>query len=134
MGRKPGTTKTNKGSRGRARVAFYPWIAWADMVKVVRSAKPSRWDPGDRWVPVIWFVKLERHIDMDNLQKAVNDVLEMATGVNDKWFYPIFAQPLTGASRKEAGIALLIDPPPDDLHRWIEKALIDAGVARTARR
>jgi len=32
----PGTTKTNKGSRGRARVAFYPRKNWAELAKVVR--------------------------------------------------------------------------------------------------
>jgi len=86
-------------------------IDWqADMTLVVRSAKPSHWDPGDRWIPVVWeHVWLERHIDMDNLQKAVNDVLEAATGVNDKWFYPIFAEPRVGVRRKDAGIGLIID-------------------------
>jgi len=32
----PGTTKSNKGNRGRARVALYPWNRWSELVKVVR--------------------------------------------------------------------------------------------------
>jgi poly-gamma-glutamate synthesis protein (capsule biosynthesis protein) len=32
----PGTTKSNKGVRGRARLAFYPWKDWAELYKVVR--------------------------------------------------------------------------------------------------
>jgi poly-gamma-glutamate capsule biosynthesis protein CapA/YwtB (metallophosphatase superfamily) len=32
----PGTTKSNKGSRGRARVAYYPWKDWSELTKVVR--------------------------------------------------------------------------------------------------
>jgi poly-gamma-glutamate capsule biosynthesis protein CapA/YwtB (metallophosphatase superfamily) len=32
----PGTTKSNKGSKGKARVALYPWKDWAEMVRVVR--------------------------------------------------------------------------------------------------
>ena len=87
-------------------------IDWqADMRLIVQAAKPSRWSPEDRFIPVIWEVRLERHIDMDNLQKAVNDVLEVATGVNDKWFFPLFLPPKTGVQRKEAGIALIIDSP-----------------------
>ncbi len=32
----PGTTKSNKGVRGRARVAFYPWKDWPELLGVVR--------------------------------------------------------------------------------------------------
>lgn len=32
----PGTTKSNKGVRGRARLALYPWKDWSEMYKVVR--------------------------------------------------------------------------------------------------
>ncbi len=32
----PGTTKSNKGVRGRARLAYYPWIEWSKMVEAVR--------------------------------------------------------------------------------------------------
>ena len=85
-------------------------IDWqADMKMIVQAAKPSGWKPQDRFIGIRWEVRLERHIDMDNLQKAVNDVLEMATGVNDKWFYPIFTKPTIGVPRREAGIDLTID-------------------------
>jgi len=85
-------------------------IDWqADMKLIVQSARPSHWDPGERFIPIIWKVMLERHIDMDNLQKAVNDVLQMATGVDDKWFYPIFREPVIGVKQREAGIGLTID-------------------------
>jgi hypothetical protein len=92
-------------------------VAWQeDMVLIVRAAKPSGWAPTG-WVRTLWDVQLERHIDMDNLQKAVNDVLEMATGVNDKWFVPSFKYPEIGVSRRDAGITLTLipcDPHGDD--------------------
>lgn len=85
-------------------------IEWQeDMVLIVRSAKPSHWQP-EGWVRIYWRVFLTRHIDMDNLQKAVNDVIEMATGVNDKWFLPIFADdPRIGVPRRDARIELVIE-------------------------
>ena len=82
-----------------------------DMTLIVRAAKPSGWKP-DSWVKVHWMVYLERHIDLDNLQKAVNDILEMATGVNDKWFVPIFVTPVIGVPRKDARIELILSPVP----------------------
>jgi hypothetical protein len=85
------------------------------MVLICRAAKPSGWAPPS-WVRVLWDVNLERHIDMDNLQKAVNDVLEMATGVDDKWFVPSFRYPTIGVSRQYASIALTLIPrDPNDL-------------------
>ena len=99
------------------------------MVLVVRSAKPSRWDPGERFIAIHWRVYLERHIDMDNLQKAVNDVLEMATGVNDKWFYPLFSLPVIGVPRKDARIDLIIDPLDDSDRSRISRAVGRAAVA-----
>lgn len=85
-------------------------IQWqADMLMVVRAAKPSRWEPTG-WVRIYWRVFLNRHVDMDNLQKAVNDVIEAATGVNDKWFLPIFQEdPHIGVPRREARIELVIE-------------------------
>jgi hypothetical protein len=97
-------------------------VLWQqNMVLIVKAAKPSHWEPPG-WVRVDWAVRLERHIDMDNLQKAVNDVLEMATGVNDKWFLPWFGVPTIGVSRKDAGIDLLLTPLPDDRPRGLEEA------------
>ena len=105
----------------------------ADMVMIVRAAKPSRWSPGERFIPVLWAVRLERHIDMDNLQKAVNDVLEMATKVDDKWFFPIFCDPVIGTRRQEAGIALTIDPTPQDIYDHLRGRLpADPGGASPA--
>ena len=59
---------------------------------------------------------------MDNLQKAVNDVIEMATGVNDKWYVPVFSVPVIGVSRKDAGIGLVLESLPDGDHRRVEEA------------
>jgi len=81
----------------------------AQMLMVVRAAKPSRWKP-KKWVRIYWRVFLTRHIDMDNMQKAVNDVIEEATGVNDKWFLPIFdVEPVIGVPKREARIELIIE-------------------------
>jgi Holliday junction resolvase RusA-like endonuclease len=85
-------------------------VEWQeDMVLVVRAAKPSHWQP-EGWVRIYWRVFLSRHIDMDNLQKATNDVIESATGVNDKWFLPIFQEdPHIGVPRRDARIELVIE-------------------------
>ena len=84
-------------------------IDWqTDHLKVVRSAKPSHWKP-EGWIRIYWKVFLRRHIDMDNLQKAVNDVIEMATGIDDKWYLPIFeTEPVIGVPAREARVELLI--------------------------
>lgn len=80
-----------------------------NMTMIVRTAKPSRWNPPAKtFIPVTWEVFLATHIDMDNLQKAINDVLQAATGVNDKWFYPIFKVPVVGVPVKEARVVLTI--------------------------
>lgn len=97
------------------------------MTLIVKAAKPSGWAPTG-WIRVLWDVQLERHIDMDNLQKAVNDVLEMATGVNDKWFVPSFKYPEIGVSRQHAGITLTLIPRDSDgVDRRIEEAIRSAG-------
>ena len=80
----------------------------AQQLLVVRSARPSHWQP-EGWVRIWWRVFLNRHIDMDNLQKATNDVIEAATGVDDKWYLPIFEEaPMIGVPRRDARIELLI--------------------------
>ena len=85
-------------------------VSWQEqMTMVVRSAKPSRWSPPPKtFVKVTWEVRLVRHIDMDNLQKAINDVLEAATGVNDKWFYPVFLLPVVGVRERDASVRLTV--------------------------
>jgi len=85
-------------------------VEWQDeMTMVVRSAKPSGWKPQPKtFIPVRWEVFLHLHSDMDNIQKAINDVLEAATGVNDKWFYPIFAEPVIGVSERQARVVLTV--------------------------
>lgn len=80
----------------------------ADMLLVVQAAKPSRWKP-KKWVRIYWRVFLNRHVDADNLQKAVNDVIEDATGVNDKWFLPTFEEPTIGVPKRDARIELVIE-------------------------
>lgn len=106
-----------KGTRRDGKPYTYSTLAktqklveWqADMLMVVRAAKPSRWQP-QGWIRIYWRVFLNRHIDMDNLQKAVNDVIEEATGVDDKWYLPIFQEdPHIGVSKREARIELVIE-------------------------
>ena len=101
------------------------------MVLIAKAAKPSGWAPTG-WVRTTWEVRLERHIDMDNLQKAVNDVLEMATGVNDKWFVPTFTIPTIGASRNDAGIRISLEPVGD--HQEAEHHGDARGLSRAPRR
>lgn len=63
-------------------------IKWQeDATLIIRSAKPSRWKP--EWhIRVYYWFYLSKDMDCDNMLKAVNDAIEMATGVDDKRYLP----------------------------------------------
>lgn len=108
IGRQKRTRADGSGYGFSTIVKRQKLIDWqAQQRLVVASAKPSRWAP-EGWVVVEWTVFLTQHIDMDNLQKATNDVIEMATGIDDKWYLPVFRIPTIGVPRKEARIELII--------------------------
>jgi len=59
-----------------------------DAVLLIRSAKPSRWAPTGQ-VRVIYRLFLSHWMDAGNTEKILSDAIQMATGVNDKWFLPM---------------------------------------------
>lgn len=55
--------------------------------RCVEARKPRDWWHGGL-VVVEFYYYLGRDIDCDNVMKLVNDGIEAATGVNDKWYLP----------------------------------------------
>lgn len=82
-----------------------------DAIMVIKTTKPSRWKP-EGMIRVIWTVYLARDVDCDNLQKAIHDAIEVATGINDRRFLPCFQWKYLGVQDREARVEIIID---DDL-------------------
>lgn len=55
---------------------------------IVRSRMPSRWKPRTEQVRILYWLYLSHDMDCDNIMKAIHDVIEAATGVNDMRFLP----------------------------------------------
>lgn len=68
-----------------------------------RLAKPKGWVPGDQ-IRVYYDFYLNREADCDNLQKALNDAIAQALGVNDKSFLPCSRSKVSGVRRAEARV------------------------------
>jgi Holliday junction resolvase RusA-like endonuclease len=85
-------------------------IQWQqDAVFIIRSAKPSRWHP--EWqIRVFYWFYLSRDMDCDNILKAVNDAIEMATEVDDKRYLPCVVEKHI-VPKKNAMIAVQIEDP-----------------------
>ena len=54
---------------------------------LTRLAKPADWEPGER-IRVTYDYHLTRKADCDNLQKALNDAIAQALGIDDDLFLP----------------------------------------------
>jgi Holliday junction resolvase RusA-like endonuclease len=62
--------------------------AWQTSVaRIVQTARPSGWLPAHQ-VRLYYDFHLVRRADCDNLQKALNDAIAHALGVNDDIFLP----------------------------------------------
>lgn len=62
--------------------------AWqASVANIARSARPSGWRPSGQ-VRLVYDFYLNRRADCDNLQKAMNDAIAAALGVDDDIFLP----------------------------------------------
>ena len=72
------------------------------------EARPSRWAPSDL-VVVEFYYYLGRDIDCDNVMKLVNDGIEAATGVNDKWYLPRAMSKVTGLRPSERRVLVRIE-------------------------
>jgi len=88
----------------RADVAKYQM----DAMLLIRSAKPSRWKPEGQ-IRIEYAFYLHRDADGDNLLKALNDAIEAAIGVNDRWFLPCVTSKETGIPIRDARVVLTLD-------------------------
>jgi Holliday junction resolvase RusA-like endonuclease len=66
------------------------------VARIVQTARPSGWLP-TRQVRLYYDFHLVRRADCDNLQKALNDAIAHALGVNDDIFLPCARSKTTGA-------------------------------------
>lgn len=73
-----------------------------------REAMPSRWSPVGL-VVVEFKYYLGRDIDCDNVMKLVNDGIEAATGVDDKWFLPRAMSKTIGLRPNQRRIEVVIE-------------------------
>lgn len=85
-------------------------IKWQqDATLIIRAAKPSGWAP--EWpIRVFYWFYLSRDIDCDNIMKAVNDAIEMATGVDDMRYLPCVVMKKV-VPKPEARIVVQIEDP-----------------------
>lgn len=108
------------GSRGRIRlrgddpatfrkiIKTDEAVAYTNMVATLaRAARPSRWSP-EGFVVIEYRLFLGRDVDADNVMKLVDDGLELATGVDDKWFLPRAISKQWGLRPNERRVELLI--------------------------
>lgn len=74
--------------------------------RIVQTARPRGWQPGNRVRLRYWF-HLKRDMDCDNALKALNDAIARALGVNDKIFLPCVQEKTTG--NKEPSVRVEIE-------------------------
>lgn len=72
---------------------------------LVRLAKPKGWLPASQ-IRLTYDYRLHRRADCDNLQKALNDAIAFALGVDDDRFLPCSNSKTTGASKLDAKIII----------------------------
>jgi len=73
-----------------------------------REAKPSGWKP-EGFVIVEFKYYLGRDVDCDNVMKLVNDGIEDATGVDDRWYLPRAMWKTTGLRPGQRRIEVTIE-------------------------
>ena len=87
---------------------------------VIAASKPSRWRPTEQ-IRVYYRFYLEREIDCDNIQKALNDTIELATGINDDRYLPCVIMKEIVRKKKDARVEVVIEDivsPSVDLPTW----------------
>ncbi|HEX5016538.1 MAG TPA: hypothetical protein VFX15_03005 [Actinomycetes bacterium] len=77
-----------------------------------QEKRPRGWSPTGL-VVVEFYYFLGRDIDCDNVMKLVNDGIEAATGVDDKWFLPRAIFKTTGLRPSQRKIVVILDDQPD---------------------
>jgi Holliday junction resolvase RusA-like endonuclease len=79
---------------------------------LVKLARPKGWEPR-RWIRIEYDFLLHRHADCDNLQKALNDAIAGALGVNDDCFLPCVKSKRTGAKADSASVTIHLTTEDD---------------------
>lgn len=73
------------------------------------EARPSHWGPTGL-VVVEFTYYLGTDIDCDNVMKLINDGIQAATGVNDRWFLPRAMWKTTGLRPNQRKVVVVVDP------------------------
>jgi Holliday junction resolvase RusA-like endonuclease len=81
---------------------------------IVASAKPSRWKPEGQ-VRIWYWLYLSKDIDCDNIMKAIHDVIESVTGVNDAMYLPVVVSKEVGCRKKDAKAVVVVEDPASPL-------------------
>lgn len=101
--RDDGTTYTYSTLSKRKAVLDYQTVA----TMLCRAAKPKGWSPKG-FVRVSLELWVGRHIDSDNVIKALFDSIQEATGVNDKWYLPCVFKMHIGEAAKDWRVQVTI--------------------------
>jgi len=87
--------------------------AYTDLVMVrCRGKMPYRWKPTG-YVVVELYYFLGRDIDCDNVMKFVDDAIQSATGVDDRWLLPRAMYKRFGLRPNQRKLVVVIDDSPD---------------------
>ncbi len=73
---------------------------------LVRAAKPSHWAPEGQ-IRVMYDLYLARNLDADNTLKALGDVIERATGINDERYLPCVRTKTSGLPLAKARVEIV---------------------------
>lgn len=94
---------------GHPRIAKVAGVEnWQTAVSlIVKSARPSGWGSNGQ-IRLIYDFYLRHDADCDNLQKALNDAIASALGVNDACFLPCVRSKSLGAKANEVRVAITI--------------------------
>lgn len=84
--------------------AYTELAAWR-----AKAACPPGWRPTGL-VVIEFTYYLGADIDCDNVMKLIDDGIEDATGVNDRWFLPRAMWKTTGLRPSQRRVEVLVDP------------------------
>ena len=81
---------------------------------IIGAAKPSKWKPTG-FVRVWLTFYLVNDMDCDNAMKAIHDVIEDATGVDDIKYLPVAVWKEIGCTTRDARVEVVIEHPASPL-------------------
>ena len=77
-------------------------------IRAKEARKPRDWWDGGLVIVELYYY-LGRDVDCDNVMKFVDDGIETATGVNDKWFLTRAMWKTTGLKPSERRLVVVVD-------------------------